>query len=302
MHRLTLGAAAPMRDPGLTAGPPDGKATLKKTQTGRREGMEGVVRVGGQALPDGVVMRTGRAWAVARADGSVESGELPPPRMAGVPVLRVVVGLVVGLQVGLGLGRSKRRRTTSNWPFLRGLLVTEAVVLVLDAAAGHLHAPRAAAPVIAAALCVAALGVFRLVAPAAQWRYHGAEHKAVTAHEASADITDPAVVLGYSRVHARCGTNLVMWAALLAPIAQRLPLIGQLLVLPLLLGVVAEVISLAARHPAKMVSRVLLAPGMVLQALITTAEPSLEEQRVGCMALTACLARHETVTEAAGLH
>jgi hypothetical protein len=39
-------------------------------------GVPGVahVKMGGQALPDEVRMRTGRAWAAARADGSVQTG------------------------------------------------------------------------------------------------------------------------------------------------------------------------------------------------------------------------------------
>src|SRR4051794_22979366 len=112
-----------------------------------REGRP-TVRVGGQALPDGVVMRTSRAWAVARADGTVESGPLPPPRVARVPVLRVLAGLVVGLRIGLGGGHGQqpRRSMQRNWPFLRGLLAAEVAVIALTAAVSRMHAPAVLAP------------------------------------------------------------------------------------------------------------------------------------------------------------
>lgn len=254
------------------------------------------VKVGGQALPDGVVMRTATAWAVARSDGSIEVGDVPPVKLTRVPVLRVITGLVVGLKVGFG--RKGRSRSTMTWPFVRGLVITEAVAFGLDIAAGRLHLPRMAAPLIGALMCLVALIVFRMVAPSAQWRFHGAEHKAVTAYEKGCDLADAGAVMTYSRVHPRCGTNLVVWAALAAPLAQRLPMLGQVLAFPLILGTVAELLSWAARHPSSPVSRVLVAPGMALQAGLTTTEPTLDEQRVACRALEACLERH-MITEAA---
>ena len=41
------------------------------------------------------------------------------------------------------------------------------------------------------------------------WRFHGAEHKAVNAYEAGADPIDIEAVATYSRIHDRCGTNLI---------------------------------------------------------------------------------------------
>jgi uncharacterized protein YqhQ len=270
---------------------------MKRMMTTTRRPDRPPVRVGGQALPDGVVMRTSRAWAVARADGTVQRGSLPPPRMSRIPVLRVLAGLVVGLRVGLGGGQGRHGRGSMrrNWPFLRGLLAAEVAVITLTAAASRLHTPRLLAPLTGVAMCLVALAVFRIVAPSSQWRFHGAEHKAVAAFEAGCDVEDTAAVLTYSRVHPRCGTNLVLWAVLVAPVAQGLPVAGQLLAFPLLLGAVAEVISIASRYPHNLLSRILLAPGMLLQAVVTTAEPSPAEQVIGCRALAACLELHAAV-------
>ena len=48
------------------------------------------------------------------------------------------------------------------------------------------------------------------------------------------------------RVHPRCGTNLVLWVAMAAPLTHGLPGPAQLLVFPVLLGAIAELMSLAA--------------------------------------------------------
>ena len=59
------------------------------------------------------MMRTERAWAVARADGAVVTGELAPPRWPKVPVLRVLVSLAQGLWLAVA-GGLRRPRTGSS--------------------------------------------------------------------------------------------------------------------------------------------------------------------------------------------
>jgi uncharacterized protein YqhQ len=260
------------------------------------------VKVGGQALPDGVVMRTQRAWAVARADGSVETGEIPPSPFERIPVLRVLAGVILGLRIGFRRRRSSaargRRRPPTMTRLIVSLLATELAVVALDGAAGRLGLPRWGSPITAAVICVIALFVFRLVAPSAQWSYHGAEHKAVTAYEAGCDVNDVDAVRTYSRLHPRCGTNLVPWVAVGLPLLQRFPGPVQLLLFPLLLGGIAELVSLAARRPSSLLSRAIVAPGTLIQAAVTTAEPTWAQQRIGCLALSACLERHRACVTA----
>jgi len=260
-------------------------------------GSDRPIRVGGQALPDGVVMRTSRAWAVARSDGSVHSGVIAPSRFGRIPVLRVLTGLVVGLRIGFARPKGPRPTGSRTGQFVLSLVATELAVLGLDRVAGLLHAPQYASPVVAGCICLVALVVFRVIAPGPQWSYHGAEHKAVTAYEHGCDLDDVDRVLTYTRLHPRCGTNLVLWVAMAAPFAQKLSLSGELLAYPLLLGAIAELLSLAARHPERMLSRIAVAPGMAMQAAITTTEPTRLEQQVGCRALAACLDRHAAVIE-----
>jgi uncharacterized protein YqhQ len=261
---------------------------------------ECAVRVGGQALPDGVLMRTDRSWAIAREDGTVETGDLPTPACRRIPVVRVVAGLAPALLLGLRGGRGRpeeagRGRSPAPWPLIRGLIITQVVVLAADWLAGHAHLAHGWSPEVAIAAVILAIALFRAVTPAAQWRFHGSEHKAVWAHERGIDLDDVDAVLACSRVHPRCGTNLVVWMALAMGPLERLPLLAQLGATVIALAVIAEIMTVAARHPASWVTRLLQAPGAVLQRFVTTSEPTRAEQQVGCRALSACLARHSAV-------
>ena len=258
-------------------------------------------RVGGQALADGVLMRAGRNWAVARADGSIETGLLPRHRLAGVPLVRVLTGLLPSLVRGLGAMRSSGEKTGGvrvRWSLPLFLLVPFTVDLLIGQVLPQTSSvwwQAAARTVVAMSLQLVAL---RLVLPAAMWRYHGAEHKAVTAFEAGIDITDVAAVLACSRIHVRCGTNVVAILLLLATIpVQANAAMSALLWVAMLAGAV-ELVSAAAKAPLRPISRLVLAGGRLLQRYVTTSEPTYAEQAVACRALGACLAAMPAVIPA----
>lgn len=239
------------------------------------------VKVGGQALVDGVLMRSDRAWAIARADGSIEVGELAPRRFKRMPGVRVLAGIVGGFR--LAFARPGRRRTDRR--LLWSLLGIEAVVIAVGWLLGDVAAPVWASVAMSFVVLVA----LRVATPRALWRYHGAEHKAVAAHEAGVDLADVDAVLACSRVHNRCGTNLVvvmlLAGALLVDVSPWL----QIPAFAALLAVSAEVVSMAAKRPRFLLSRVVLVGGRAVQRWLTTAEPTAAEQAVGCRALLAVL-------------
>lgn len=253
-----------------------------------------VPKVGGQALSDGVLMRAGDVWAVARLDGSLEMGRLPSNRWAAVPLLRVLTGLGPALLRGLkAMGASGRNRTLPRrvrWAlplFLAApLLLNAALARVLDAPAMWGWQTGLTAVVLVAMQLVA----LRVVMPPSMWRFHGAEHKAVAAYEQGVDLDDLDAVLAAPRVHDRCGTNVV--AVLIAGCLLPLPANGAwgVLVFLTIFAASVEVVSLAARRPRLWLSRAVLAGGHFLQRYVTTAEPTREEQAVGVKALQTCLA------------
>src|SRR4051812_6943853 len=143
-------------------------------------------RVGGQALADGVLMRTSRAWAVARADGSVEVGPFPKAHLTKVPVIRVLAGLGPALAMGVrALAKGAKRGGKRTNRGARQLLILLVALSLLGFVAPRL--PGSSPTGLSAALAgvatmIVTLAVLRSFAPKTIWRYHGAEHKAVTAH------------------------------------------------------------------------------------------------------------------------
>jgi uncharacterized protein YqhQ len=251
-------------------------------------------KVGGQALADGVLMRAGEVWAVARIDGSLEVGRLPENRWASVPVLRVVTGLGPALVRGLrAMGASGRNRTLPRrvrWALPLFLLAPLGLNVVLSKALGGVTVWGWQSGVTALLLVAVQLLALRIVMPSSMWRFHGAEHKAVAAYERGLDLDDVDAVLRAPRVHDRCGTNVV--AVLVLACLLPLPsgaLLGTLAFV-VLFATSVEVVSMAARHPSSALSRVILFGGHQLQRFVTTAEPTREEQAVGVKALQACLA------------
>jgi uncharacterized protein YqhQ len=246
---------------------------------------ETAIRVGGQALVDGVLMRSDRVWALARADGSVEVGELAPRRFPRVPGVRVLAGIVGGFR--LAFTRPGRRRTDRR--LLWSLLGVEAVVVAISWRLGDVAAPVWAST----ALSFATLVGLRLATPRSLWRYHGAEHKAVAAYEAGIDLDDVRAVLACPRVHNRCGTNLVVVMLLAGALLTDVGPVLQVPAFLALLALSAELVSLAAKRPRFLLSRVVLVGGRAVQRWVTTAEPTAAEQVVGCRALVAVLSAHE---------
>jgi len=261
------------------------------------------VKAGGQALADGVLMRTEKAWAIARVDGTVEVGAVPPVRFSKVPVLRVVLGLGAALRLGVVRGVLRRgdpdrpdvqRSRKVNMKFLQAALLGEVVVMVLERWLSHggpawLHRIAGLLP------WFVVLAVLRLATPSSLWRYHGAEHKAVTAHEQGVDLADTKAVLACTRIHNRCGTNLVFLMGVASYFVTRVPAAVELPAFLVMLGVSVETLSLASRRPRFVLSQVLLFGGKLLQRFVTTREPTPEEQEIGCRALRAALIEHERI-------
>jgi len=131
------------------------------------------------------------------------------------------------------------------------------------------------------------------------FQYHGAEHKAVFAHEQGRDLTVDACRT-QTRFHPRCGTSfmlVVMVVAImsfaiidalliswLGPINLAIRLATHLPLLPLIAGVSYEFIRLSARKSETLLGRLVVAPGLWLQR-ITTKEPDNDQIEVAVTAL-----------------
>jgi hypothetical protein len=136
--------------------------------------------------------------------------------------------------------------------------------------------------------------------------YHGAEHKVVNAHEAGAAL-EPDAVRGFSTAHKRCGTSFVLLVLVIAipvfaligrpAIWAALPM--RLALLPVIAALSYELIRLGGSHPHHPLVRLILAPGMLIQAM-TTRQPGDNQIEVAVAAMKGVLAAEAGVAEAPG--
>ncbi|HEX9020306.1 MAG TPA: DUF1385 domain-containing protein [Nitrospirota bacterium] len=129
------------------------------------------------------------------------------------------------------------------------------------------------------------------------FEYHGAEHKAIAAHEAGIELT---VVNArpYSRIHPRCGTSFLIAVVALSILVFSLipgawPLwakgLSRIVLLPLIAGLGYEFIRYSAKHGENPFVKALMTPGLWLQR-ITTREPSDDQIEVALRSLKEALA------------
>ena len=129
------------------------------------------------------------------------------------------------------------------------------------------------------------------------FEYHGAEHKAIAAYEAGAELTVENA-RKHSCIHARCGTSFLFAVIVLSIVMFSLipgtwPLwakaAARLALLPAVAGLSYEFIRFTAKHRGRPLVEFFILPGLWLQRL-TTREPSDDQIEVAIKALSEALA------------
>ena len=265
------------------------------------------MQLGGMALRDGVLLQSERFWAAAvRSPGggvSVTSGEKPrlPARdsLQHVPLLR---GL---LRLGESLAVLPAVRRSTGGPVLpqedpRLLAATAASAVATLALRGS----RRGSPLLKelAAAGVSLAPILLLLRDSRLARYHGAEHKSVTAYESG---LDPAAA---DKEHARCGSNLIA-PLVVTSVASNLVLraagrerqpVATFVAGLVSLGTAMELFSWMARHQDHPLSRTLRRPGIEMQRLFTTSEPTEAQLDVADLALKEILRLEDAAPAPAG--
>jgi uncharacterized protein YqhQ len=251
------------------------------------------LRVGGMAFGNGVLMRSKHAWAWARSDGTVLHGPvlslLDRSRWLRLPLVRSLVALAEMLAFAIRLQR--RNGIAPNLRLLGWLALWVCVSSWLSSlASGFITNTLLADFVSQVASILLGLLALQRGMGAEIWRYHGAEHKAVNAYEAGADLADLKAVATFSCIHDRCGSNLVaillMLSLVYLPQSQRLTG-GAFSALYSLCAIALafELFRLVTQRPQLPICRVVLCPGKTLQRCLTTREPQREQLKVACRAL-----------------
>jgi uncharacterized protein YqhQ len=111
-------------------------------------------------------------------------------------------------------------------------------------------------------------------------QYHGAEHKAINAYEAGIPL-ETLKVKEFSRLHPRCGTSFLFIVIIISivmfsimPSADyAIRLAYRILLIPVIASLSYELLRLSGKYRNSIVIKILTAPGLAFQ-LLTTKEPS----------------------------
>ena len=290
--------------------------------------------VGGQAVLEGVMMRTPSNWAVAvrKPDGEIAqvckviTSPMAKRRIYRLPVIRGVIALGESLAIGfraLAISANyaaQGEEGEEDLELSRGQIIFAFAIAIGFALALFKVGPAlitSRLDIETTQLFVVVEGLIRVgifitylvlisLLPDLRrlFQYHAAEHKAINAYEAGEELT-PERVDRFSLIHPRCGTAFLLWVMVIAIFvfaffgqpAWYWLIASRILMLPVIAGLAYELIRFAGKHQRNTYVMALLAPGLWLQRL-TTRKPSLDQIEVSIRALQEVLEREGGITKA----
>jgi uncharacterized protein YqhQ len=292
------------------------------------------VSYGGQAVLEGVMMRSPSSWAVAvrTPEGDITEviRQIDSPMKRRLiwrlPIVRGVIALGESLAIGFKalaisanvMTQERDENGEIKTQIGRGQLIFSFAIAIGFALMLFKVGPAVLTswlPIDSTGPFVVVEGLIRISIFIAYialvsllpdlrrvFQYHGAEHKTINALEAGADLT-PTNVQKYSLIHPRCGTAFLLWVMVIAIFvfafvgrpALHWLILSRILLLPVIAGLAYEVIRFAGKHQDNRVLMGLLAPGLWLQRL-TTREPTLDQIEVSIQALRRVIEREEAET------
>ncbi len=280
------------------------------------------LNVGGQAVLEGVMMRTKRFWAIAvrRPDKSISTSVFKEisitnkKKILGFPFIRGVVMLIENLSLGFkALSYSVNEATGQEVQMSKrqmGVSVAIALVFVvgiffiLPTIIGRSFSGFIGNSIlfnlieglirIAFLICYIVLVSF-LKDIKRLFQYHGAEHKTIAAYESNEELNIENIKK-YPRLHLRCGTSFLLIVmivslfvfALLGKPPLYLRIISRVILIPIIAGISYELIRLAGKYSRYKIVNILFYPGLLLQK-ITTREPDNDMIEVAVLSLNKVL-------------
>ncbi len=276
--------------------------------------------IGGQAVIEGVMMRSGSVWTVAVRSPEKEiivkrENVRTLPKYLKWPLLRGVVTLVQSLSIGIkallysaeASGHEEEKPSSLSLFFTVFLAVIIGMGLFLlfplysTKLLGMLYESiNESSLVFNLVDGVIRVGVFLAYILLISlnedikrvFEYHGAEHKAVHAFEAGDELT-PENADKYSTLHPRCGTSFLIIVMMLSILVfSFIPndwsfvnkFLSRLVLMPLIAGLSYEFIKLSSKKMNNRFVKLIAMPGLRLQKL-TTGKPSFDQLEVAIRAL-----------------
>ncbi|MBI5075701.1 MAG: DUF1385 domain-containing protein [Nitrospirae bacterium] len=286
--------------------------------------------VGGQAVIEGVMMRSPKNWTVAVRDpkGTIhllKEKLTEMPRFFKVPMIRGVVALFHALSLGIraiefSAGKAyeeEGEESLSKFSLVMTMIVAFGLAIGLFILL-PLYATKLVGLVIQGVEKSSFLfnfvdGIIRVfiflcyVLIIGMWKdmarifmYHGAEHKVIHAYEKGLELTLENVKQ-YSPLHPRCGTSFLMIVMVVSIlvfsfIPQSWPFIykflSRIVFMPIIAGTSFELLKLSAKWDHHPLMHLIITPGLMLQRL-TTREPDDAQLEVALSALIEVLKMEE---------
>src|SRR6186713_1995582 len=294
------------------------------------------VSYGGQAVLEGVMMRSPSSWAVAirTPEGEITevvqdiSSPMQRRRLWRLPVVRGVVALGESLAIGfraLAISANVASQERDENGEVQTQIGRGQIIFSFAIAIGFALMLFKVGPalltnwlpidgttsfvivegLIRVAVFIAYIGLIGLLPDLKRvFQYHGAEHKTINALEGGSELT-PEKVQKFSLIHPRCGTAFLLWVMVLGIFVFALVgrpvwywlIVSRILLLPVIAGLAYELIRYAGKHQDNRVLMTLLAPGLWLQRL-TTREPTLDQVEVSIRAIQEVRRREAGESEA----
>ena len=277
--------------------------------------------IGGQAVIEGVMMKSPKAWTVAVRGPNKEiffqkNSLTELPKLLKKPIVRGFVALVQALVIGikaLAFSAEKAMPAEEKKPSSFSMGITVFISFVIGLVI-FLLLPLYSTKLIGMALKSVSEnqilfnlvdGIIRIIFFVVYillinmnkdirrvFQYHGAEHKVVHAYEAGVELT-PMNIEGYSILHPRCGTSFLLVVMILSIlIFSFIPkewsfvekFLSRIVLVPLVAGCSYEFIRFSSKKINNPFVRLMTAPGLWLQRL-TAKEPSRDQIEVAVEAL-----------------
>ena len=273
------------------------------------------ISYGGQALIEGVMIRGKKAavLAVRNPDGEIIKEQIQFSRfynrsLLKIPILRGILNLADSLVVGtraLNFSANIAEGEIDSEKNSEGINLAIVISLSLIIAIGIFFVTPALVSrgfhylgfnnLLVSLLeglirLIFVIGYIYLIGLSKDIRrvfqYHGAEHMAVWAHEAGANLSK-SNLKNFTKEHPRCGTSFIFLVVMVSIIVFMLfPrdnliffVLLRIILVPIIAGISYELLKIGSRSRFKLVKNLLNGPGMLIQKL-TTKEPDESQLEV----------------------
>ncbi len=272
---------------------------------------------GGQAVIEGVMIRGQKniVTAIRKPNKEITIDKRPVPPvytgwMRSTPLLRGIIvlieSMVIGIQTLLYSGdvalEEEKQKINGGWIWLL-MLVSMAFVVVffflgplfltklfqIPQTSGWFYLVEGIVRIV---IFLIYLSLVTLMPDVKRvFAYHGAEHKAVNAFEHGLPLEVESIKKS-SKAHVRCGGSFLVVVLVIAVIvfsivgkqALWLMVLSRIVLIPVIAALGYEFIHFGARHSENIIMKILLTPGLWIQAF-TTREPDDSQLEVAIAAL-----------------